>query len=153
MKAALIGFAGLALAGFAAIAPAQAQGAPPGSYLQTCTDVHMEPGRVVALCRRMDGRMNRTALADPQRCRGGIDNNNGNLQCAGGGPGPGYGERRDERDRGEVRERGEGRQRCEDLRREGADLRRRLEREYNPLDRQRLEQRLREVREQEDRCR
>src|SRR5437588_4945165 len=150
MKAALIGFAGLALACLAGVAPAQAQGVPPGSYLQTCRDVHMEPGRVVAVCRRADGGMNRTALVDPQRCRGGIDNINGNLQCAGGpppGPGPGYGERREYRERGEVRAR------CEDLRREAQDLRRRLEREYNPFDRERLERRLHEVREQEERCR
>ena len=47
MKSVLIGLAGLALASFVATAPAQAQGVPPGSYLQSCNDVHMERDRLV----------------------------------------------------------------------------------------------------------
>ena len=146
MKAALIGLAWLALAGFAATTPAQAQGVPQGSYLETCTDVHMEPGRLIAVCRRVDGRMNRTVLPDPYRCNGGITNINGVLRCefAGGpppgpGPGPGYGD--------------EFRERCERWRHEAHELHERLEHEGNPYERGRLEGRLHELRERLERCR
>jgi hypothetical protein len=142
MKAALIGLGGLLLAGFAGVA--QAQGVPAGSYLQSCNDVHMERDRLVAVCRRVDGRFNRTVLDDPRRCRG-IDNINGELRCAGGPPVA--------EPRGEFHERGERRERCEELRREARELRERLEREFNPFERERTERRLREVREQEERCR
>ena len=141
MKAASIGLVGLALAGFVAIAPAQAQGVPPGPYLQTCNDVRMERDRLVAVCRRLDGRPNRTVLDEPRRCGGVIENIDGVLRCGGGRPG------------GEFRERGERRERCEELRREAGDLRRRLEREFNPFERERVERQLREVREREERCR
>jgi hypothetical protein len=144
MKAALIGLGGLLLAGFAGVAQAQAQGVPPGSYLQSCNDVHMERDRLIAVCRRVDGRFNRTVLDDPRRCRG-IDNINGELRCAGGPPVV--------EPRGEFRERGERRERCEELRREAGELRRRLEHEFNPFEREQVERRLREVREQEERCR
>ena len=148
MKTALIGFAALALAGFVAMvpAPAQAQGVPQGSYLQTCTDVHLERDRLVAVCRRADGRVNRTVLPDPYRCNGGISNVNGVLRCefAGGPPpGPGYGPPGG----------GEFRARCERWRHEAGELRERLEHEGNPYERGRLEGRLHEVRERLERCR
>lgn len=147
MRAALIGLAGLALAGFVATAPAQAQGLPPGSYLQTCSDAHMEPGRLVASCRRVDGRWNRTALAEPYRCGGGIDNINGVLRCAGGGGPPG-------REFGGERERGgEFRERCAEWRRDAERLRYRLETADNPYERGRLEGRLHELRDRMERCR
>ena len=53
-------------------------------------------------------------------------------------------------DRGYGSDRGE---RCRGLRREAEELRARLDREWNPAERQRTEFRLREVREQEERCR
>ena len=55
---------------------------------------------------------------------------------------PGYGERR----YGE-----EVRERCFGLRRESDELRSRIEREFNPMQRARTEGRLRELREQEER--
>jgi hypothetical protein len=95
-------------------------------------------------------------LPDVRRCVGDIGNNNGNLQCNYGGgragPGPGYDDRRrGEPGYGERRYGEEARERCFGLRREADDLRGRLEREFNPMERARNEGRLREVREQEER--
>lgn len=145
--------AGLLLAGIAWMQPAAAQGMPPGSYLHSCTGVMLRGDTLVATCRREDGREQRTSLPDVRRCVGEIGNNNGNLQCNYGGgragPGPGYEERRD----GEPGRRygEESRERCFGLRREADDLRARLDREFNPMERTRTEGRLREVREQEER--
>ena len=87
-----------------------------------------------------------------QSCVGDIGNNGGNLQCSYGGghagPGPGYGERR----YGEQGYGGEERERCGGLRREAEDLRVRMDREWNPLERSRTEGRLREIQEQEARA-
>jgi hypothetical protein len=151
MKRGTIGLAGLLLAGIAWIQPATAQGLPQGSYLHSCMGAAIRGDTLVATCRRADGREQRTSLPDVRRCVGDIGNNNGNLQCnvAGGpgGPPPGYGERRyEERRYGE-----EVRERCFGLRREADDLRVRLDREFNPMERARTESRLREVREQEER--
>jgi hypothetical protein len=163
MKTAIAAFAGLALAGIAWTAPAQAQGMPQGSYLRSCTDVRIEGDTLVARCRRADGREERTSLNDVRRCVGDIGNNNGNLQCSYGGPpraqGPGPGQRYGETPGyGERRYGGGGygsdvRERCAGLHREVEELRYRLEREYNPVERARTEGRLRELREQEERCR
>ena len=81
------------MAGISYGQPAQAQGTPPGSYLNSCTDVRMEGGSLVATCRRSNGGERRTALSDARNCAGGIDNVNGELRCnrAGGAPPPGYG--------------------------------------------------------------
>ena len=94
MNTAIAAFAGLALAGIAWAAPAQAQGVPQGSYLRSCTDVRIEGDTLVARCRRADGRTERTALSDIRRCVGDIGNNNGMLQCnyAGDPPPPPYGQ-------------------------------------------------------------
>ena len=72
--------AGTALLAAVAATPAQAQGAPGGSYLQSCNDVRMHDGRVIANCRRADGSWARSAI-DAEHCRGGIANMNGNLTC------------------------------------------------------------------------
>jgi hypothetical protein len=147
MKTGIVGLAGLLLAGMAWVQPAAAQNVPPGSYLQSCFRAFVEGDRLVAVCRRADGREQRTSLPDVLRCVGDIGNNNGNLQCnyAGGPPGPPpgyYGERRYGEDR---------RERCFGLRREAEELRERMEREFNPMERMRIEGRLHEVREQEER--
>jgi hypothetical protein len=73
--------------------PSQARGTPPGSYLDSCTDVRMEGGSLVATCRQANSRERRTTLSDARSCVGGIANINGKLRCnrAGGGPQPGYG--------------------------------------------------------------
>ena len=64
-----------------AAVPAQAQGVPGGSYLESCAHVRMFGDRLVAECRQMDGGWARTALGDVGRCVGGIANLNGQLTC------------------------------------------------------------------------
>jgi hypothetical protein len=71
-----------------AATPAQAQGLPGGSYMQSCTNVRMHGDRLVAECRRMDGGWERTAL-NVGGCVGGVANMNGHLTCNSGGPGYG----------------------------------------------------------------
>ena len=166
MKRGTAALTGVLLAGVAWMQPAAAQGLPQGSYLSSCMGAALHGDTLVATCRRADGREQRTSLADVRRCVGDIGNNNGNLLCNYGGgragPGPGYDERRrgepgyDERRRGESgygeRRYGEDtRERCYGLRREADELRVRMDREFNPMERARTEGRLREVREQEER--
>jgi hypothetical protein len=57
------------------------------------------------------------------------------------------------RERRELGSGSEMRERCIGLHREAEGLRHRLDREWNPLERARTEGRLREVREQAERCR
>jgi len=91
--------AALLLAGIAWSAAAQAQGLPQGSYSQSCMDIGIQGDTLVAACRTVDGRSQRTSLAAVSRCVGDIGNNNGNLQCnydsgaqpSGQMPPPGYG--------------------------------------------------------------
>ena len=148
MRTATVALAGLVLAGLAWTAPAGAQEVPRGSYLRSCTDVRMEGDTLVARCRRADGRGDRTSLAEVRRCVGDISNNNGNLQCNyGGGPPRGPAPYPDQRYGGDFRER------CGGLHREAETLRDRIRDTYEPYERARLEGRLREVREQEERCR
>ncbi len=142
--------AAVVLAGLGWSLPAQAQGLPQGSYLNSCNGARIEGDTLVARCRTADGREERSALAGVNRCVGDIGNSNGSLSCNMGGRaqavpvGPGY------REPGYGSERGE---RCGGLRREAEDLRGRLDREFNPLERARIEGQLREVHEQEERCR
>jgi hypothetical protein len=66
---------------------------PQGSYLSSCTNVRMEGGSLTAICRRADGREQRTALRDFNQCIGDIGNNNGVLRCnRGQATTPGYGQ-------------------------------------------------------------
>ena len=150
MKIALAAVAGLLLAGVSWSPPAQAQGIPQGSYLKSCTDARVQGDTLTARCRRADGREEHSSLAGVNRCTGDIGNNNGSLQCnSRGGPAPAaQGERR-----GGEPGVGSGGDRCGGLHREAEELRVRLDREFNPLERARTEGRLREVREQEARCR
>src|ERR1700719_4588799 len=124
MKIYLAALAGLLLAGMAWSQPAAAQGLPQGSYLRSCGGAMMQGDTLVASCRRADGREERTSLADVRRCVGDIGNQNGHLSCSYGG----------------------GRHR------ESEELRGRMDREWNPLERSRTESRLREVQEQEARA-
>jgi len=144
--------AAVVLAGLGWSMPAQAQGLPQGSYLRSCNGAALHGDTLVATCRRADGREQRSSLADVRHCVGDIGNNNGNLQCNYGGsragPTPGYGERR----YGEPGYGGEMRERCIGLHREAENLRIRMDREWNPLERSRTEGRLREVQEQEARA-
>jgi hypothetical protein len=66
---------------------------PQGSYLSSCTNVRMEGGSLTAMCRRADGREQRTALRDFNQCIGDIGNDNGVLRCnRGQAPAPGGGQ-------------------------------------------------------------
>lgn len=80
MKTALGTFAALLLAGALYAPAATAQPAPQGPYLNSCTHVAMDHGKLTADCRRTDGSWQRTVL-DLDRCAGGIDNANGHLTC------------------------------------------------------------------------
>src|SRR4051794_14961310 len=88
-------------------AAAQTQGTPQGTYLRSCTNASVQGDSLTALCRRSDGREDRTTLSGYRRCVGDIGNINGALQCNGSGGeqlrgqvmdvprgGPGYGEQR-----------------------------------------------------------
>src|SRR5712691_2157904 len=142
--------AAVVLAGLGWSLPAQAQGLPQGTYLSSCSGARMEGDTLVARCRTRDGSEQRSALAGVNRCAGDIGNSNGSLSCNFGGRtqavpvGPGY------REPGYGSDRGE---RCGGLRREAQELRARMDREWNPMERARLESHLREVHEQEERCR
>jgi|SRR6185437_11216618 hypothetical protein len=54
---------------------------PGGSYRQTCTNIGISRDMLTATCRTMKGRMQRTSLANVDRCTGDIGNNNGQLNC------------------------------------------------------------------------
>ena len=156
MKIVMGALAAVLLTGIGWSATAEAQGLPQGSYLRSCNGARIEGDTLVARCRTADGREQRSSLAAINRCVGDIGNNNGMLQCNYGGPpraqgvpAPGYGDRR-YGEQGYGSERGE---QCRGLRREAEELRARLDREWNPLERARTEGRLREVHEQEERCR
>ena len=162
--------AALALTGLCWGSATRAQGVPQGSYLRSCTNVSVRGDALVAVCRNGD-RQQQTELRGFKTCIGDVANINGVLHCGtanggqlvgqvtappprtggpmppppdaryGGGAAPGgYGY-------------AAGRERCEGLRRESSELRSRLEREWNPAERARTEERLREVHEQEERCR
>jgi hypothetical protein len=81
MKTALGTFAALVLAGALYAPAANAQpAAPQGSYLNSCTNVGMDRDKLIADCRRDDGRWQRTVI-DVDRCVGDIGNFNGHLSC------------------------------------------------------------------------
>jgi hypothetical protein len=172
MKTVSAALAAAIIAGLSWASAAEAQGVPPGSYRQTCSDARLEGGALVATCRAANGAGQRTALA-VNRCVGDIGNNNGVLNCnTASGPihgsvqgpargaepgfgGPhrgeeprGYGQREGERGYGR-----EARERCFEWRREAEQLRERLARTYEPYERARIEGRLQEVRREEERCR
>lgn len=91
----------LALA-FGTATPSVAQGAPGGSYQQTCRNIGVRGSTLSAECQNTGGGWQSTQLRDYNRCRGEIQNINGNLQCTGnngGGYGPNGGYGRDEHDR------------------------------------------------------
>jgi CVNH domain len=57
---------------------------PPGSYVETCRNIHIEGDRLEAECRERDGDWRRTSLDDFDRCTSEIVNNDGGLVCAKG---------------------------------------------------------------------
>ncbi len=155
MKTVYAGIAALLLAAIGWTASASAQGLPPGSYMSSCNNAGVRGDRLVATCRARDGREVRSALPEFRRCAGDIGNNNGVLQCTlpngaqmraevvgepgyrpgpppyapapPPGPGPGYWER------------------CRELRARADELRFRRDQAWNPVERERIEYRLREV--------
>jgi hypothetical protein len=64
---------------------AKAQAFPPGSYQRSCTQIHWSGPTLVAECRKHDGGMTGTGLANAQRCASDIVNIDGQLQCSGSG--------------------------------------------------------------------
>jgi hypothetical protein len=98
--------AALALAIGGAGTPCQAQ-TPSGSYQQTCRDIGVRGSTLYANCKDEGGNWRRTQLNDYQRCRGEIQNLNGNLQCTGGYGQGTYGRDHDN-DRDHDRDRGYG---------------------------------------------
>jgi len=171
MKITLGALAAVILAAVSWAAPAEAQGVPPGSYLRSCSQAGMWGDGLLAACRRADGSMQRSVLADVRRSVGDIGNHDGVLQCqhASGRQAfgailaePGYAQPRYGAPRAEPpgygygserRSGNEGWERCRGLQREAEQLRAQLDREWNPLERARTEGRLREVHEQQERCR
>lgn len=77
---------------------------PPGSYSQTCRDIHTDGNRLDAECQTRDGNWRRTSLDHLDQCGGGIVNNDGRLVC-GGNNGYGYPDRDRDRDRDQDRDR------------------------------------------------
>ena len=170
----LFAFAALTFtAAIVAAVPARAQAFPPGSYQQSCTQVHWAGSTLVAECRRADGRMTGTGLPDAGRCTGGIANVNGQLTCGAGGPpaaargpgreeprqgfNPGYGPGPQE-PRPEFRpgygaagDYGDRRAHCEELAQREGWLRGRLQAEPYGPERERFEYRLRETHEDRER--
>jgi|HubBroStandDraft_6_1064221.scaffolds.fasta_scaffold142905_2 hypothetical protein len=142
------------------ISPASAQSAPQGTYLRTCTNVSLSGQTLRAHCRMDNGRDQLTELHDVGRCVGDIANHNGLLQCQYGqapnpsygqgppqGPGgspPGYGtEHREGWGPGRERE-----ERCDRLRNSAREIRERLNYGSQPWEREGLERRLSETREE-----
>src|SRR5436309_2775882 len=81
MKTVCAALAGAMIAGLSWISAAEAQGVPPGSYRQSCSDPRIEGGALVATCQAGRGRVQRTVLPTVNRCIGDIGNNNGVLNC------------------------------------------------------------------------
>lgn len=58
-------------------------GIPPGDYVQTCRNIHVDGDRLEAECEKRNGKWRSTSLDDVDRCPS-VINNNGHLQCGGG---------------------------------------------------------------------
>jgi hypothetical protein len=59
---------------------------PNGSYIQTCTDIHVGGDDLHARCQAQDGSWHDAKLDDYNSCRGDIANDNGKLRCGAGTP-------------------------------------------------------------------
>ena len=109
-----------------------AQQVPGGSYQQTCRNIGVRGNTLYAECQDTDRHWRSTQLRDYNRCRGEIQNLNGNLQCTGGYGGNGRWQRdrnhdndRDwdwDRDRRNRVPRGSYVQTCQDIRVNGNEL-------------------------------
>jgi hypothetical protein len=106
MKYATIAVAGCVLAGLLGTA-AYAQHVPQGSYTQSCRNIRVAGGTLLAVCRQADGRWETSALAQVGTCASDIGNMNGALACD---RGVGFGSGRIEGQRDQER-----RLRCEGI--------------------------------------
>jgi hypothetical protein len=61
--------------------PCYAQGAPQGSYLQTCRDIRMDRTALFAYCQDTDGHWRAAELYEFRECTGDITNVDGELRC------------------------------------------------------------------------
>ncbi len=55
-------------------------GAPRGSYVETCQDIHTDGNTLIARCQKRNGSWRDTTLRHYDRC-GTIENDNGRLSC------------------------------------------------------------------------
>jgi hypothetical protein len=171
MKVALAALAVLLLTAAGWSSPAEAQRAPQGSYLGSCGAVVARGDNLAATCRKHDGGEQRSEITGFRRCTGDIGNDNGVLHCnfAGGpvwgvvvgragppapayippapgyAPPPAYGA-----PAGWEQARW---RRCHHLHERVEELRDRRERTYDPEERERIRWRLRQTREELERCR
>ncbi|SRR5258708_7283615 len=56
-------------------------GLPAGSYLESCSNVHISGSTLVAACRRYDGSWRRSSLYAFNECSSSVENMNGRLTC------------------------------------------------------------------------
>ncbi len=81
-------FAALCLVflGFGLPSISWAQGAPSGSYANSCNNIRMVDGILEASCQRADGSWVDAAMPNSGSCRYGVENDNGALACANPAP-------------------------------------------------------------------
>jgi hypothetical protein len=65
----------------ASIAPTNAQPIPPGSYKQSCSDIHVRDGQLFARCTKSQGRRVRSSISLAVCPHRDIANSNGQLVC------------------------------------------------------------------------
>ena len=98
MISAKTAIAGLLVAMSLVGSAAHAQQAPQGSYVQSCRNIRVVSGTLLAVCRQSNGSWDTVALARVNTCVGDIGNMNGALAC---NRGPEFGS-------GRIEERHEG---------------------------------------------
>jgi hypothetical protein len=111
MKCALKAIAAFFVAVLLVGSASYAEQMPAGSYMQSCRNVRVAGGTLLAVCRQADGSWDTSALAEVGTCVGDIGNMNGALYC---NRGPAFGSGRVEERREGLREQ-ERRLRCEGI--------------------------------------
>jgi CVNH domain-containing protein len=90
---------------------------PPGSYQQSCRNIHVSGDTLKAECQNREGTWHDTSLDDFNKCQGNIVNDSGDLHCAAGAPVGGVGGGLTS-----TAPTGSYTQSCRDIRVEGSDL-------------------------------